>query len=112
MKFEKEFRIYNPQTIGETDSHFDLQNYNEWLESKHEQLHSELEMLKTRTSLGDLAAQNCVRLEKELEKATELIKMAQNLPAEKAVEAREKFHEFMIKSTTFLENSGLNKNLK
>lgn len=33
-KFEKEFRKEMPQTIGETDSHFDLDNYKDWLEQK------------------------------------------------------------------------------
>lgn len=33
-KFEQEFRKDNPQTIGETDKHFDLDNYKDWLESK------------------------------------------------------------------------------
>ena len=33
-KFDKAFRRENPQTIGETDSHFDLSNYTEWLERK------------------------------------------------------------------------------
>lgn len=33
-KFEKQFRGENPQTIGETDRHFDLDNYKDWLELK------------------------------------------------------------------------------
>ena len=33
-KFEKQFRLENPQTIGETDKHFDLDNYKDWLELK------------------------------------------------------------------------------
>lgn len=33
-KFEKQFREENPQTIGETDKHFDLDNYKDWLENK------------------------------------------------------------------------------
>jgi hypothetical protein len=33
-QFEKEFRKEMPQTIGETDSHFDLDNYKDWLEQK------------------------------------------------------------------------------
>lgn len=36
FKFEKEFRLENPQTVGETDSHFDLDNYKDWLEDKLE----------------------------------------------------------------------------
>lgn len=31
-KFEKEFRKKYPQTIGETDRHFDLDNYKDFLE--------------------------------------------------------------------------------
>lgn len=37
FKFEKQFRKDNPQTIEENDKHFDLSNYNEWLEKKHEE---------------------------------------------------------------------------
>ena len=33
-KFEKEFRKEKPETIGETDKRFDLDNYKDWLESK------------------------------------------------------------------------------
>jgi hypothetical protein len=33
-QFEHQFRKENPQTIGETDSHFDLDNYKDWLEAK------------------------------------------------------------------------------
>ena len=36
FKLEKQFRAENPQTIGETDKHYDLENYKEWLESKLE----------------------------------------------------------------------------
>ena len=31
-KFEKEFRLDKPETIGETDRRFDLDNYKDWLE--------------------------------------------------------------------------------
>lgn len=34
MRYEKEFRQAKPETIGETDHHFDSVNYYEWLESK------------------------------------------------------------------------------
>ena len=33
-KFEKEFRADHPETIGETDKEFDLDNYKDWLEHK------------------------------------------------------------------------------
>lgn len=32
--FEEEFRLDNPETVGETDSHFDLDNYKDWLEAQ------------------------------------------------------------------------------
>lgn len=34
MKYEKQFRRDKPETTGETDKHFDLSNYTEWLEEK------------------------------------------------------------------------------
>ncbi len=34
MKYEKEYRQKHPETIGEIDSHFDLSNYSEFLESE------------------------------------------------------------------------------
>lgn len=37
-KFEEQFRKDNPQTIGEADKHFDLDNYKDWLENKLEKL--------------------------------------------------------------------------
>ena len=33
-RFEKQFRLEKPETVGETDSHFDLDNYKDWLEEK------------------------------------------------------------------------------
>ena len=30
--FEEEFRLDHPETVGETDRHFDLNNYKDWLE--------------------------------------------------------------------------------
>ena len=44
-KFEEQFRKDNPQTIGETDKHFDLDNYKDWLEKKVSQVEPEV-MLK------------------------------------------------------------------
>ena len=38
MKYEKQFRKDNPQTIGETDYAFDLNNYKDWLDEQHSQL--------------------------------------------------------------------------
>ena len=33
-KYEQEFRIDKPETVGETDNHFDLDNYKDWLEEQ------------------------------------------------------------------------------
>lgn len=35
-KFEEQFRKDNPQTVGEKDKHFDLDNYKDWLEEKYQ----------------------------------------------------------------------------
>jgi len=32
--FEEEFRLDHPETVGETDSHFNLDNYKDWLEAQ------------------------------------------------------------------------------
>lgn len=34
FKFDKDFRKAYPETVGETDAHFDLDNYKEWLEEE------------------------------------------------------------------------------
>jgi len=34
MKFETEFRQAHPETMGETDREFDINNYAEWLEQR------------------------------------------------------------------------------
>ena len=33
-QFEKQFRLEKPETIGEEDSVFDLENYKDWIEQK------------------------------------------------------------------------------
>jgi hypothetical protein len=33
-KYELEYRIDKPGTVGETDKHFDLDNYKDWLEEQ------------------------------------------------------------------------------
>jgi len=37
-KYDKEFRTAHPETIGETDKQFDLDNYKDWLEQQVEKL--------------------------------------------------------------------------
>ena len=32
--FEEEFRLDHPETVGETDRHYDLDNYKDWLEAQ------------------------------------------------------------------------------
>jgi len=32
--FEEEFRLDHPETVGETDIHFDIDNYKGWLEAQ------------------------------------------------------------------------------
>jgi hypothetical protein len=32
--FEEEFRLDHPETVGETDRDFDLDNYKDWLEAQ------------------------------------------------------------------------------
>lgn len=32
--FEEEFRVDHPETVGETDRHFDIDNYKDWLEGQ------------------------------------------------------------------------------
>ena len=34
-RFEKEFRTAHPETLGETDAEFDLDNYKDWLEDEY-----------------------------------------------------------------------------
>ena len=46
MKYKKEFKQDHPETIGETDSHYDLSNYVDWLDKKYNELQKENEELK------------------------------------------------------------------
>lgn len=45
-KYEKQFRKEKPETIGETDQHFDLDNYKDWLESKLDEAYKLLNELE------------------------------------------------------------------
>ena len=55
-ELKKQFRKDNPQTIGETDSHFDLSNYNDWLENKY------FELLKQNQEMRELLV-NILKIE-------------------------------------------------
>lgn len=50
-KYEQEFRIDKPETVGETDKHFDLDNYKDWLEEQ-------IQALRTPDD-SSLICQNC-----------------------------------------------------
>ena len=50
--YEEQFRKDKPDTIGETDKHFDLDNYKDWLESK---LENAVDLLR---SVVDLQKEN------------------------------------------------------
>ena len=52
-KFEEQFRKECPQTIGETDQHFDLDNYRDWLEEKLQSIHTGYLPLCTRVEVID-----------------------------------------------------------
>jgi hypothetical protein len=59
-KYEKEFRKENPQTIGETDKHFDLDNYKDWLEKKLEGTIETLFKIMTDISKNTELQQSCI----------------------------------------------------
>lgn len=50
--FEEEFRIDHPETIGETDKHYDLSNYRDWLERKLFEALDELDNMFTKEELN------------------------------------------------------------
>lgn len=66
-KFEKEFRIAKPETIGETDRHFDLDNYKDWLEEQLVEARSKLHLDAVSGSvcdcrrIGQWSIQECAR---------------------------------------------------
>lgn len=49
--FEEEFRLDHPETVGETDRHYDLDNYKDWLEAQ-------LIEARKRLALYDVAGQS------------------------------------------------------
>ena len=62
-KYEEEFRKDAPQTIGETDKHFDLDNYKDWLEYRMEILETQ-----NKTMLDLLTkCEPCIRLNEQHE---------------------------------------------
>ncbi len=45
MKFKKQFKEAHPETIGETDSHYDKSNYIDWIDKEYAQLQADKEEL-------------------------------------------------------------------
>lgn len=41
MEFKKQFKEAHPETIGETDSHFDKSNYIDWIDKEYAQLQAD-----------------------------------------------------------------------
>ena len=52
-KFEEEFRLDKPKTIGETDIHFDLDNYKDWLEFQLSEARKQLSLFGVIGSVCD-----------------------------------------------------------
>lgn len=52
-KYEKEFRAAHPETIGETDKEYDLDNYKDWLENKLSMTHDAV-LAEVRAAYDDL----------------------------------------------------------
>ena len=72
FQFNEEFRKDHPETIGETDSHFDLDNYKDWLESKLEKANhalNELVFIVDQYSKGEMETQDYFRDEIKLAKS-------------------------------------------
>ena len=58
-KFEKEFRLDKPETIGETDRHFDLDNYKDWLELQLSEARKQLSLFAVSVRSGQLVCDMC-----------------------------------------------------
>ena len=93
-KFEMEFRQDFPETKGETDSYFDLDNYKDWLENK-----LELEKSKNKINLDNLnpIISNVLKSyttypvhEKVVHKAREIFDKYLVLASDKTIEQRER----------------------
>ena len=70
-KFEQQFRKDNPETIGETDQYFDLDNYKDWLEEKLEKANhalNELVFQVKQYSSGDIGTEDYFRDEIKMAK--------------------------------------------
>lgn len=79
-KYEQEFRIDKPETIGEIDRHYDLDNYKDWLE---EQLTDCRKQLAIQRVVG--------RSEQLLEEQSNWLMANTSLEVEKIVDFKEHF---------------------
>lgn len=59
MEFKKQFKEAYPETIGETDSHFDKSNYIDWIDKEYAQLKADkAELLELMEELHGMFSDN------------------------------------------------------
>lgn len=88
--FEEEFRLDHPETVGETDSHFDLDNYKDWLEAQLIEARKQLALCNVSDSL--LSFEQCLR-EEFLVNTQNYPKEYHNLFHQKFERAEKRFRE-------------------
>ena len=64
-RYEQEFRIDKPETEGETDKCFDLDNYKDWLEEQLTNCRKQLSIHIVSNSIATEYAEFCVRCDRE-----------------------------------------------
>lgn len=57
--FEEEFRLDRPETVGETDRHFDLDNYKDWLEAQLIEARKQLALYNVVKQSKQLVCDDC-----------------------------------------------------
>lgn len=70
--FEEEFRLDHPETVGETDSNFDLDNYKDWLEAQLIEARKQLALYNVVRRSEQLPCYHCGRPLKEHSKDSKL----------------------------------------
>lgn len=63
--FEEEFRLDHPETVGETDQHFDLDNYKDWLEAQLIEARKQLALYNVVGRSEQLVCSRCNENEKQ-----------------------------------------------
>lgn len=61
--FEEEFRLDHPETVGETDIQFDLENYKDWLEAQLIEARKQLALHDVVGQSEQLPCPHCGQLE-------------------------------------------------